>query len=501
MMKKRNKFPLSHSRLLTCDMGELVPLGTPLEVIPGDSVQHATSALIRMSPLLAPVMHPLHVRIHHWFVPHRLVWQDWEEFITGFDRDSVASAKTFPTITFAGAVNEGELADYLGVPTGVAGLEVSALPFRGYNLIHREHYRDQQLQTSPTIDLTDGADTTTDTDLLNVCWEKDYFTTTRPEPQLGADITIGLGDSAPVVKVPYTEDNSPMLWRKSADDTLFAGAAGVNTDGSGQVSISSQTGYLDPNGRLEADLSSATPLSMADFREAMGLQRYAEARNRWGSRYSEYLRYLGVPSPDGRIDRPEYLGGGKNTIQFSEVLQTAGTTDGSAVGVGDLKGHGIGGLRTNRYRRFFPEHGYVFSFLSVLPRTVYMQGIPRTFNRRTKEDFFVRELQNIGEQEVLNKEIYAGAALPDGVFGYRPRYDDYRKMFSGVHGEFRGSTLHHWHMARKFASEPALNAAFVASNPTNRIYASTATDGLFVMAQHSIQARRLINRGPGQSMF
>lgn len=205
---------------------------------------------------------------------------------------------------------------------------------------------------------------------------------------------------------------------------------------------------------------------------------------------------MGVRSSDARLQRPEYLGGGKQALQISEVLQTAPE---SGDGVGNLAGHGISAVRSNRYRRFFEEHGYVFSFVSVKPRTVYMQGLARTWNRRTKEDFWQRELQHIGQQEILNKEIYAAHAQPDNTFGFQDRYDEYRRTESSVAGEFR-STLKDWHMARDFSSAPALNADFIKSNPTTRVYQSTDTDQLYIMASHSIQARRLV-AGAGSSFI
>ena len=222
------------------------------------------------------------------------------------------------------------------------------------------------------------------------------------------------------------------------------------------------------------------------------MHKYEEARARYGSRYTEYLRSLGVKSSDARLQRPEYLGGGKQTIQFSEVLQTAPDQVGDDNHVGDLKGHGIGALRSNRYRRFIEEHGYVFSFLSVRPKTIYTQGLPKTWARRVKEDFFQKELQAIGQEEVYNRELYAAHTDPAGVFGYQDRYDSYRRAESTVSGEFRTTELDYWHMARQFATDPALNASFITSVPTKRIHAVETNDVLWVMANHSIQARRIV---------
>lgn len=486
---KRNKFNLSYTKLLTCDMGELVPIGLT-EVLPGDTVQQATNALIRCSPLLAPIMHPVRCAIHHWFVPHRLVWEDFEDFITG-GPDGL-NASVFPTITIGGGSGAaiGSLADYLGVPTGINNIEVSALPFRGYAEIWNEYYRDQDLQTPLTIDETSGADTTTSVALQNADWEKDYFTSARPWEQKGPAITIPLGSTAPILRTNLAANP----WTAYDTGTNTALTSGGNQDLQIDAQADSRTAggvelNWDPRGSIYTDLTNASAITINALREAMALQRYAEARARYGSRYTEYLRYLGVRSSDARLQRPEYLGGGREVIQFSEVLQTAEGADG---GVASMYGHGIAGMRSNRYRKFFEEHGYVFSLLTVRPKTIYGQGLFRHWNRRVKEDFWQQELQHIGQQEILNKEVYAAHASPDNTFGFQDRYDEYRRSESLISGEFRDTTLDHWHMARIFGSSPALNASFVSSVPTKRIFASEATDGLYINAKHSIQARRMV---------
>lgn len=489
---KRNKFSLSHYKLLSMSQGELVPCGL-VEVLPGDSIQHVTSALVRVTPLLAPMMHQIDCRIHHWFVPHRLVWDSWEDFITGGpdgeDDSAIPVISTPASVGFA----VGSLADYLGVPTGVASRQISALPFRGYALIWNEWYRDQDLQNELVISKADSLDTTTSVDLQNVAWEKDYFTSSRPWPQKGPDVVIPFSGNVPVITTGVTP-----TFTNGTNTAALRGTSGVGTTiWSNNPTVTANFRFDTPTG-LQVDMSQVQGIEVNDLREAMALQRFQEARARYGSRYTEYLRYLGVRSSDARLQRPEYLGGGRNTLQISEVLQTApnatGGTSGTA-GVGDLAGHGIGALRSNRYRRFFEEHGYIFTFISVKPKTIYMQGLPKTWMRPTKEDYFQKELQHIGQQEVMCSEVYlAPASSQNTVFGYQDRYDEYRRMESSVSGEFR-TTLNFWHMAREFSggSNLTLNGSFVQSNPTNRVYADTTSDQLWIMANHSIQARRLLS--------
>lgn len=493
---KRSKFSLSHYKLLTCDMGKLIPIGW-FEALPGDTIQQATGALIRVTPLVAPVMHPVHVRIHHWFVPNRLLWDNWEDFITG-GPDGM-DATTWPFIDAAGSL--GGLRDYLGVPPGIAALAqgVSALPFRAYQLIFNEWYRDQDLVAEQAVSKGDGADTTTSLTVQNVAWEKDYFTSARPWTQKGPDVSIPIGDTAPVRRINSSSaPNWQGTWGGPA--TLGVVSGDVNPQFAAAPGANGTLGWGTTTG-LEADLSSATATNINAVRRAFALQRYEEARARYGSRYTEYLRYLGVKSSDARLQRPEYLGGGKQTIQFSEVLQTAPNPDSDPLaGVGQLSGHGIGALRSNRYRRFFEEHGIVMSLLSVKPKTMYTQGINKAFQRVVKEDYFQRELQHIGQQEIFNREVYALGAEPADVFGYQDRYDEYRRQESSVAGDFR-TTMDHWHYGRIFASQPVLNASFVQADPTVRVYQEQTADPLWIMANHSIQARRMLAHTGSSHIF
>lgn len=481
---KRSKHSLSHYKLLSCDQGQLVPIGLQ-EVLPGDSFQHSTSALIRCAPLATPVMHPVRARIHHFFVPNRLLWDNWEKFITG-GPDGL-NASVFPTITTTAGTgySVGSLGDYLGVPPSVPSLTVSALPFRAYGLIFNEFFRDQDLVTALTVSTADGADTTTNIALQNVAWERDRFTLSRLYPQKGAAVTLPLGTSAKVAAAGANGTGVLNLFSdqsSQAENILTGGATALMGNG----------GATTAGNFLYADLSTATAATITELRTAFALQQYAENRSLYGSRYTDYLAFLGVKSSDARLQRPEYLGGGVQTIQFSEVVQSSpGTYDSDEYPLGNLGGHGIGAMKSNKYQRFFEEHGYVVSLLSVLPKTVYAQGISKTWNRRTKEDYFQSELQFVGQDEVLNKEVYAAHASPEGTFGYIDRYDEYRRAESGIAGEFR-TTLDSWHMARIFSSDPALNSTFVTANPTDRIYAATASNELQVMVNHKIRARRIV---------
>lgn len=485
---KRSKFNLSNTQLLTCDMGNLVPIGL-MEVLPGDTVQHSVSMLVRAMPLVSPPMHRVRIKVHSWFVPFRLLWDNWENFITG-GPDGL-NASTFPTISLVNPA-EKTLADYLGVPVGTYTQSVSALPFRAYAEIFNQFYRDQDLVSQLALSRADGNDVTTNTNLQNAAWEKDTFTMARPWEQKGSAVTLPIGTTAPVIS--------------DGNQITLADVGGAFTN-RGMVTKTNPTSTFGPNGGavadglnvkfgptsgLVADLAAATAIDITSLREAFALQRYKEARARYGSRYTEYLAYLGVRSSDARLQRPEYLGGGTQNLSFSEVLQTA-TTTADANGVGQMYGHGIGAMRSNRYRKFFEEHGYVMTLLHVLPETMYPQGLARTWNRRVKEDFWQRELEHIGQQPVLMKEIYAMGANPNNTFGYTDRYSEYRRQESRVHGEFL-TTLNDWHFARLLAGQPTLNAAFVISNPAKRPFQAQGNNNtLLVQARHRIAARRMVS--------
>lgn len=493
---QRSKHSLSRYHLTTLNQGLLTPVFLE-EVLPGDSFRHATSALIRVSPLVNPVMHPVHAHIHHWFVPSRILWENWEKFITGRDPNLVV-----PTVVcnMTTATDEQKrLIQALGVGADTATVTLNALPFRAYNLIFNEFYRDQDLSGTLNVPVTDGPDPLSNYQVRYCCWEKDYFTTARPTPQQGSGevMNISLQGNVPVRGIGKVNQNFPTagaaVFESTGGATYPFSAGPVDATGAdNQFRIQGTAASGFPN--IWADLSQAilgsATLSIDEWRKSMAYQKMKEHRNRYGSRYTDMLAYLGITSSDARLQRPEYLGGGKQTISFSEVLSTAETT--GAV-VGDMAGHGIAALGSRPYKRFFEEHGYVISLLYVRPISLYMNRIPRTFLRRDYEQYWQRELEMMGDQIIQNNEIYGDSGTPTATFGYIPKYDDYRHGESVVAGEFR-TISQSWHMARAFTSQPVLNGAFVSCVPTDRIYASTTTDELYSMISHRVVARRLVSK-------
>lgn len=496
-MKKRSKFSLSNYKLASCKMGYLVPVNLT-EVLPGDSIQQSTGVFMRLAPMVAPVMHPVHMSVYHFYIPTRILWDEFEDFITG---GPDGTSTPVPPQWSGMKPIAGSLADYFGLPIGTPnGLTISALPFRAYFKIWNTFFRDQDLQ-SP---LTAGTQTGSGLFPLTVqamkdgcrlqrpSWSKDYFTTARPWPQKGPGIAIPVsGSSASSYPVTYssglaaltasgTEATGSLSW----DNVHKTFELQNNPNATVGISKSSLGGTVNISG------SSGMDIDVTSLRQALALQRFEEKRALFGSRYEDYLRYIGVRPQDSRLQDPEYLGGSSQTIQFSEVIQTGGDQ------IGQLYGHGIAAMKTNRYRRFIPEHGFIMSLLCVRPIPVYTQGIDRMWTRQTKEDYWQRELQHIGQQEILNREVFADGSDSDtGVFGYQNRYDEYRRGVNSVSGEFR-TNQDYWHMARIFESRPALNADFVTCHPTDRIFQATEqnSDQLYCMVQNNIVARRLVDK-------
>lgn len=494
-LRKRSKFNLGHTHLTSCKMGYIVPIMMQ-ECLPGDTWQGDTKLFLRMAPLIAPVMHRLNITISTFYVPTRIIWDDFQDFITGGPNGTDDSVP--PTVSITPTV--GSLADHFGLPLTDNAITVSALPFRAMSLIWNDRYRDQDLQDPIEFSTESGPDTTTPTDLLRAAWGKDYFTTARPSPQKGPNLVLPIGESAPVHGDGYHFRLSP----GSAAGTSYIVnnyAEGVNDSvnklylaGSGN----SNAGVYYPltgNG-LVADLTNVTGVDINTLREYLALQVMQERRSLFGSRYEDLLHYWNLPTQDSRLQLPEIISNHNSLVQFSEVLQTSQSLTGTEPGVGAMAGHGVGASRSGRWRYFCYEHGYIMTFLIVRPQAVYTQGIERMWSRQVKEDYWNPEFQHIGQRPVLSKEIYAdGTDADDEIFGYQNQYDEYRRAKNYVSGEFK-TTLDYWHMARQFENRPSLNAEFIEADPTDRIFqlSESLGDQLYVMVNNDIICKRLVDR-------
>lgn len=478
---KRAKHNLSHYRITAGDFGYLYPYSCT-EVLPGDTFRCSASALVRTQPLVTPLMHPVDISIAHFFVPNRLTWSGWEDWITGKN-------EVEPPIV-AGPTSATGIDDYMGLPPDSE--TVSGFPRRAYNKIWNEFYRDQDLQ-SEVAEQQDNP--------LRVAWQKDYFTTARSSPQqgeaVGASITfadniplsglgMGLSRPGPQNNQTVTESNGlnttyDNAWLSSVSNSeLYVQATGA---GSGSK----------PNMRIDAGTAIGT-VDINEWRRSVALQRFREHRNKFGSRYKDMLAYLGVNSPDARLDRPEYLGGGRQTIAFSEVLQTV---ESESVPLGAQAGHGIASISTRPWKKMFLEHGLVISLMSIRPKNIYMTGADRTYvRRRTRDDYWQKENEILGEQDINNEEIYpvGRSGSSAGTFGYAPRHDEYRTQRSYATGQMRDQEYNTWHMGRDFSSNPALNPGFIECDPTNRVFASTNDPQFYAMIQNRISARRLVRK-------
>lgn len=520
---RRNVFNLSYESKLTVNAGELVPIMCK-PVVPGDKFRVNTEMLVRLAPLVAPMMHRVNVFTHYFFVPNRLVWNQWEDFITkGVDGTDTPA---FPTLSIPdiGTVNDAHLYfgdstlwDYLGlpsltqigdtpftvpVPNGVkapVGYQVSALPFRDYLLIYNEYYRDQNLTSEVTFSRDSGNEVANvGSELLKLrrrAWEKDYFTSALPWVQRGPEVSIpvqGSGGSLDVVLkdsphadtygIPGTTTR-PVGTMSLINGALIATPPNVSNH---------DPAYLEPdNFQVNVD---ELGVSINDLRTSNALQRWFERNARSGSRYIEQiLSHFGVRSSDARLQRPQFLGGGRVPVSVSEVLQTSSTDETSPQA--NMAGHGISASVNHGFTRYFEEHGYIIGIMSVMPRTGYQQGVPKDFRKFDNMDFYFPEFAHLGEQEIKNEELYLSQYDADnaGVFGYTPRYAEYKYSLNEAHGDFRGN-MAFWHLNRIFTEKPNLNTTFVECNPSNRVFATaeTSDDKYWIQLYHDIKALRLM---------
>lgn len=496
---KKSNFDLSHDVKLSCNMGLLIPVMWE-ELVPGDRVSVGSEAIVRMAPMLAPMMHQVNVCQHTFAVPMRILWDNWENFITNTEVGSALPA--FPVISYDSSTYAlSRLLDYLGLPplTGVNAATVSAMPLAAYQCIYNEYYRDQNLIAEVDYKLVDGSnDANPDLyPLRKRAWEHDYFTACLPFAQKGDAVEIPISGVVSVVDPPYPD--TPII-RNYAGGAPITNATNFKSDAGpdGSFQVESPAGttrqaIYDPNGTLEVKNADTT---INDLRKAYALQRFLEKLARGGSRYIEYIKSMfNVNSSDKRLQRPEYITGSVTPIMISEVLNTTGTTDAPQ---GAMAGHGVSNPQTKNGTYFAEEHCIVMTVMSIMPRTAYQDGINRKWLKiNTPYDYFVPDFEHIGEQEVTNIEVYADQDIDPQAqtFGYLPRYAEYKVAFNRVAGDFR-TTLDFWHMGRKFTSPPALNSTFIECNPTFRVFAveDENEDHLWCLVHNRFYANRPMSR-------
>lgn len=503
----RNTFDLSHDKKLSCKMGYLIPI-LDVDMVPGDKISVKSSIFTRFAPLLAPIMHQVNVYCHYFFVPNRLVWDNWENFITGGEDGQDTSEHPYFSLDLT-QETRGSLFDYLGVPvandlTLTDDVKVNAIPFVAYQKIFNEYYRDQNLVAENTDTVIDGQNgKNSRCDLNRRAWQHDYFTSALPFTQKGDEALLPLTGEAPVFG--YTDTNPPS-WgtpttAKVRDFTLRTVLQNVTnfqtaTSGSldAYIAGSPYDSYIDPSGNTYADLSQTNAVtSIIDLRRALALQEYLEKNARGGSRYIEWLKvHFNVVSSDARLQRPEYKGGYSVPIKISEVLQTS-NNDTQDTPQGTMVGHGVGVGAGNYISHYAEEHGYFFGIMSVMPKSAYQQGMPKHLIREDRFDYYTPEFAHIGEQPIYNKELalFTGTDQ-DGIFGYTPRYAEYKFKNSSVHGDFKDS-LDFWHLGRKFSSQPALNEDFIEMDYTEaqRIFAvQDSTDNLWCHVYNDVKMQR-----------
>lgn len=483
--QRSNTFDLSHDVKMSAKMGKLFPIMV-MECVPGDRIKIGCESIIRFAPLVAPVMHRMNVTMHYYFVPNRLVWKGWEDFIMPGN----PAAPAFPYITITTA-NGGvsSLPNYMGCPTTASSYAVSAIPFAAYQMIYNEYYRDQNLIQEVDYNLINGDNSAAFAQLLPLrtrAWEHDYFTSALPFAQAGQPVSLPLGK---VELDPNWDDANPPLFITESAGPLV-GTVGQGLDGLGQTNIQvsgnpSFTNAYNPNGSL---IVGSTTIN--DLRSAFRLQEFLERSARTGRRYIEtILGHFGVRSSDARLQRPEYITGIKSPVVISEVLNTAGETGG--LPQGNQAGHGVSVTNGQYGSHFCEEHGYIIGVMSLLPNTAYQQGLPRHFSKFDPLDYYWPSFAHLGEQEILNKELYIDHSQPDGTFGYIPRYAEYKFIPNRVAGQFQ-TTLDFWHMGRIFSSEPNLNQNFIDADPTKRIFAVTSPtdDELYCHVYNKVKANR-----------
>jgi Capsid protein (F protein) len=478
----RAAFDRQFTHKTTFDAGYLIPIYVD-EVLPGDTFNMRATIFTRLATPIFPIMDNMYLDTFFFFVPNRLIWSNWQKFMGEQANPGDSTSYVVPQqVSPSGGYAVGSLQDYMGLPTVGqvgAGNAVSHCAFwpRAYNLIWDEWFRDQNMQNSVVVDKGDGPDNVSNYVLLKRGKRHDYFTSALPWPQKGTAVSLPLGTTAPI-----KSDNTYVQYKTAGGTNVnFKNTTGPNpftyidtggtTPGDGQLKFGTNTG-------LYADLSQATAATINQLRQSFQIQKLLE-RDAGGTRYTEIIRaHFGVISPDARLQRPEYLGGGSAPIVVNPVAQTSGSNaSGTTTPLGNLAAIGTGLAQGHGFTQSFTEHGVIIGLASVRADLTYQQGLPRMWSRSTRYDFYFPAFAMLGEQPIYNREIYCDGSSADGnVFGYQERWAEYRYKPSQISSVFKSTAANNideWHLAQQFTSLPTLNSTFIQENPpVNRVVAA-----------------------------
>jgi hypothetical protein len=467
----RSSFNCQSTHKTTFDSGYLIPVYVD-EVLPGDTFNLNMTAFARLSTPLFPIMDNMVMDSFFFFVPNRLIWSNWQKFMGQQENPGDSISYVVPQqVSPTGGYAVNSLQDYMGLPTVGqvdASKTISHCAFwpRAYNLIWNEWFRDENLQNSSVVDKGDGPDTTPSTSytLLRRGKRKDYFTSALPWPQKGESVTLPLGSSAPIKFDSAITSSSFSVTDKVTNVAKTMSLASLNTP----IGV---LGTATSSAPLYADLSTATAATINQLRQSFQIQRLLERDARGGTRYTEIIRsHFGVASPDARLQRPEYLGGGTTQVQINPIAQTSATGQtGATTPLGNLASMGTALAHNHGFTQSFVEHGVIIGLVSVRADLTYQQGLAKMWSRSTRYDFYFPAFAHLGEQAILNKEIYAtGNTTDTNVFGYQERWAEYRYNPSRISGLFRSTsagTLDAWHLAQKFTTLPTLGNTFIEERP------------------------------------
>ncbi|QCQ84827.1 major capsid protein [Blackfly microvirus SF02] len=479
----RSSFDRSHGFKTTFNGGFLVPCFVD-EALPGDTFHMSAAAFGRLATPLHPFMDNLHLDFFFFAVPLRLVWKNFVRFFGEQDNPTDSTSFLVPQITApAGGFGNGSVFDYMGIPPNVAGIKVNSLHLRAYNLIWNQWFRDENLQASLPVQLDDGPDVSTQYVLQKRGKRHDYFTSSLPWPQKGPAVSIPLGSTAPVVST--SPGTSVPTWTPvgtSAPIALRSNSTAAPV-WSGTPSLTANMTWFDP--QLQVNLSAATAATINQLRQAFQIQKIYERDARGGTRYTELIKaHFGVTSPDARLQRSEYLGGGRSQINVNPIAQTSNVTT-APTPLGSLGAMGTVANRNVGFSKSFTEHCVIIGMCCAWADLTYQEGLNRMWSRQTRWDYYWPALAQIGEQTVLSKEIYCdGTAGDDTVFGYQERFAEYRYKPSVITGQFRSSfaqSLDTWHLSQHFTARPVLNEAFITENPPIARVIATPADPHFLL--------------------